>query len=335
VPTSTLLAPPPVTPPRLLAGVGVDLEARPGGRPPLLVTDSVRVGDGVRRLLRSDGTLQLGLRPEHAVMVRRPRSTAPPRVREDPPRAADPRTRAESAALALRLGSTGARTAVRQRVAARVDVLGDADLADPLAAVLRAAGVGHVRRAATSSPPGGTSPVALVIRCVLGVLTPESVEDLVRLGVPHLVVCVVEGAGTIGPLVFPGRTACLRCHQRRLADADPEWPVLAIQAAVQGPAVEACSAVTAAHVVAVAADVALRCVDGESLHPSGWDPPPLGSRPAPRAAGPATGSGASSSDRPDEDDADAATLLWHVGEPLDPVRVERVPSDARCGCVRR
>ena len=40
-------------------------------------------------------------------------------------------------------------------------------------------------------------------------------DDLVRDGVPHHVVRVVEGAPVVGPFVLPGETACLRCVDDR------------------------------------------------------------------------------------------------------------------------
>lgn len=54
----------------------------------------------------------------------------------------------------------------------------------------------------------------------------ESVDDLVRVGEPHLLVRLVEGRVTVGPFVVPGRTACLRCVDAHLADRDPRRPLV-------------------------------------------------------------------------------------------------------------
>jgi hypothetical protein len=51
-------------------------------------------------------------------------------------------------------------------------------------------------------------------------------EDLVRMGQPHLIVRSGGDFVTVGPLVVPGRTACLRCTDLTRRDADTAWPAL-------------------------------------------------------------------------------------------------------------
>lgn len=46
---------------------------------------------------------------------------------------------------------------------------------------------------------------------------------------PHLFVATYAERGAVGPLVVPGRTACLRCRHLHRRDADPAWPVVAVQ----------------------------------------------------------------------------------------------------------
>jgi hypothetical protein len=46
---------------------------------------------------------------------------------------------------------------------------------------------------------------------------------------PHLHVGMLTERATIGPLVVPGRTSCLRCHHLHRRDADPAWPLVAVQ----------------------------------------------------------------------------------------------------------
>ncbi len=46
---------------------------------------------------------------------------------------------------------------------------------------------------------------------------------------PHLPVGVHGERATIGPLVVPGRTGCMRCAHLHRRDADSAWPLLAVQ----------------------------------------------------------------------------------------------------------
>ncbi len=51
-------------------------------------------------------------------------------------------------------------------------------------------------------------------------------DDLVRMDQPHLIVRPAGDLVTVGPLVMPGRTACLRCTDLTRRDADAAWPAL-------------------------------------------------------------------------------------------------------------
>lgn len=46
---------------------------------------------------------------------------------------------------------------------------------------------------------------------------------------PHLFVATYAERAVVGPLVVPGRTGCLRCRHLHRRDADPTWPVVAVQ----------------------------------------------------------------------------------------------------------
>lgn len=76
----------------------------------------------------------------------------------------------------------------------------------------------------------------------LVVLAPDEEADrasvirLVSEGVPHLLASVSEAAGTVGPFVLPGQTACLHCIDLHRSDLDPAWPALLAQTVVPGPA---------------------------------------------------------------------------------------------------
>ncbi len=81
-------------------------------------------------------------------------------------------------------------------------------------------------------------------------------------GVPHLLAKIVEVTGIVGPLVVPGRSACLRCLDLYRTDRDPAWPRIVAQAAQQRTAVAACDLTLAAQVAARTAQQALAHVDG-------------------------------------------------------------------------
>jgi hypothetical protein len=80
--------------------------------------------------------------------------------------------------------------------------------------------------------------------------------------VPHLAASTREAIGVVGPLVLPGRSACLRCLDLTRAERDPAWPLILAQLAshdATDPA--ACDAVLAATVAAQATAQALAFID--------------------------------------------------------------------------
>lgn len=58
---------------------------------------------------------------------------------------------------------------------------------------------------------------------------PARYQRLLGLGVPHLPVVVREADVVVGPLVRPGRSACVGCVDLARGDADRDWPALAAQ----------------------------------------------------------------------------------------------------------
>jgi hypothetical protein len=85
---------------------------------------------------------------------------------------------------------------------------------------------------------------------------------LCRDQIPHLAMSTSEAIGVVGPLVLPGRSACLRCLDLTRADRDPAWPLILAQLtgrAASDPA--ACDAVLAAMVAAQATAQALAFID--------------------------------------------------------------------------
>ncbi|MDQ2708904.1 MAG: TOMM precursor leader peptide-binding protein, partial [Actinomycetota bacterium] len=107
-------------------------------------------------------------------------------------------------------------------------------------------------------------------RADLVVLTDQLHPDHHPVDLPHLLVRLADGLGLVGPLVLPGRTACLRCVDLHLAARDPCWPTVAADLVGRvGSASPAAMAATAA----LAAEQALAAVD--AVVAAGPPPPTL------------------------------------------------------------
>ena len=121
----------------------------------------------------------------------------------------------------------------------------------------RPAGHGAGRSAAPRTPPRRPS---------LVILADSHRRDLPatlsRDQVPHLAASASEAIGVVGPLVLPGRSACLRCLDLTRAERDPAWPLILAQLAGHaGADPPACDAVLAAMVAAQATAQALAFID--------------------------------------------------------------------------
>ena len=113
---------------------------------------------------------------------------------------------------------------------------------------------------ARERPPAGAGPQPdLVI--LADVYRRDLPEILRRGGVPHLAAAASEAIGVVGPLVLPGRTACLRCLDLTRAERDPAWPLILAQLTGGGADPPACDTVLAAAVATQAAAQALAYVD--------------------------------------------------------------------------
>ena len=125
-----------------------------------------------------------------------------------------------------------------------------------------------VARAASGGPPPGDGPARrwLAAHADLVVLAegarpdPVAASQLVVAGRAHLPVGVVDGRGTVGPLVVPGATPCLRCEDLRRTDTDPTWPRLAAELAGRRDPV---GVAPAAAIAALAATQALAHLEGD------------------------------------------------------------------------
>jgi bacteriocin biosynthesis cyclodehydratase domain-containing protein len=196
----------------------------------------------------------------------------------------------------------GGFSTVSRRQRATVGVVGGGRVGGAVAALLGAAGIGHlvVDDAATCRPadcgPAGavigdagstraqaahaaihrvseitrTTALTPAQRYDVVVLAsgdaPEmaAINELVRSGVPHLRVTVREATAVVGPFVLPGSTSCLRCLELHRSDRDAAWPVIAAQlaAASSRTGIEACDIALATLAASIAALQVLAFVDG-------------------------------------------------------------------------
>ncbi|OLT08971.1 hypothetical protein BJF78_06330 [Pseudonocardia sp. CNS-139] len=134
-----------------------------------------------------------------------------------------------------------------------------ADRADATADAVRRL----VPRARTGPPPQRTVADLLVLADV----APDAVRigALQAAGTPHLVAALREGTGVVGPLVLPGRTACLGCLELHRRARDASWPAVSAQLAGRaGQAGPECVTATAG----LATAQALAALDGGAPPPT-------------------------------------------------------------------
>lgn len=177
-----------------------------------------------------------------------------------------------AAASLARMDSDGGGQVLARRAAATVQIAGDGPLPAAIAQVLTAAGVAaRLAPLAPARQPGerarpvgerGPAP-ALVVLTALH--PPEPVVQLLRDHIPHLAVSAGEAIGTVGPLVRPGATACLRCLDLARTDRDPAWPLILAQLGRRRPDPPACDAVLTTAVTAQAAAQVLDFIDRPDL----------------------------------------------------------------------
>ena len=208
----------------------------------------------------------------------------------------------EMACASLAYGDSdgGARTIARRR-AAFVRIYGAGRIGACVATFLAASGIGRVScRDGGLAGPADLMPAGLAVADIgverdtgvaravtriapetvtaddprllpeLAVLTgpvpPGEIDALMRGRVPHLAVRAQEAIGVVGPLVDPGRSACLRCVDLHKAARDEAWPKIAAQAAA-GTSPQACDTLLAAATAALASAQALAVIDGCAPRP--------------------------------------------------------------------
>jgi hypothetical protein len=155
---------------------------------------------------------------------------------------------------------TSAAERLEARGRARVGIWAAPAVRDPAARLLHQAGV-------AVGEPGQDADVWLVAS--EGELSRAALDDLVRNGTPHLPLSASLGVLRLGPFVLPGTTACLRCVDAALAEADPRRGLVIEQTAldpgVPGPPRD--SALTHLAVGWAVRDL-LRFLEGDT--PSTW-----------------------------------------------------------------
>lgn len=172
--------------------------------------------------------------------------------------------------LIHRVGRREADRILATRADATVVVEGDGIVADMVGGLLDAAGIGRVHqwagpdRASSADPAahaGFAGQVARGVRyhrpasqlrpdmTVLAGAQPATagrLAELVSAVLPHLPVHVTSARAVVGPLVLPGRSACVNCIDRHRRDADPEWSAVTAALPLRPSALLAHSAATLA-----------------------------------------------------------------------------------------
>jgi bacteriocin biosynthesis cyclodehydratase domain-containing protein len=167
-----------------------------------------------------------------------------------------------AAASLAGLDPDGGAQVLARRAAAVVQVRGTGGLAASIAEVLTASGIATAVRPQTAGAGrNGGGPIQPALVVMAGRQPLETADQLRRDRVPHLAVSAGEAIGTVGPLVRPGGTACMRCLDLARADRDPAWPLILAQLATRQPDPAACDAALVAAVAAQAAAQALHFID--------------------------------------------------------------------------
>jgi hypothetical protein len=193
-------------------------------------------------LWRAPGVLQIGLDPAHAQALDGAPPETPALLRRlqgavplDELQAALQRTRYEHAfGQAVRLLDQAGVVADGDPAAAWaqawVEVAGDGRLARATAARLRPL----VGRCTLADEPSRARPDLVVVAADRG-RGLAAADPLMSHGTPHLWAHLRDGRAVVGPLVEPGRTSCLRCHDLHRTECDPAWPRLAVLWEQQAP----------------------------------------------------------------------------------------------------
>lgn len=160
---------------------------------------------GFHVLTRSTTEIQIGLHPQHAVIL--------PSTDE---------VRRTLAALAIGTAETDGDPDV-VAVLDRANLLIDLESAYLPPPPIQTVVFGPV-------PMRGQQPLNPRATLFVSVGEPDrtQTDHALRVGRPHHLVRFVDSDAIIGPLVIPGATPCLRCLDAHHTDEDPRWPTLVL-----------------------------------------------------------------------------------------------------------
>ena len=197
--------------------------AAPGPRPHLPA--------GTPVVRRDQHHLQVGIDPPRRAVL--PDTPDVRRLLADLGGGRPPRPQTDAGHEALhRLGSVGLLDDA-ERAEARAAGRGGTRVGLDVPADLRPALTRQVGCVGLAVAPREEATVVLV--AADGQLPRDRLDDLVRDGVPHLVLATEPHAVALGPFVRPGASACLRCVDAHHAVADPRRALLVEQAAATAP----------------------------------------------------------------------------------------------------
>lgn len=178
---------------------------------PTVVSESLTIDEAdARRLLRA--LLAAGALDDA--------SRIPVSARWAAAEARDDAHRRFGASLAMYRDLDRAHVVTERRERLRVDVRGAGRLAHEVAAALHSGGI----------TIDATRPDLVVLADAPHPDVPANLagEPMMH---PHLHVGAVSARATVGPLVVPGVTSCLRCRHLHRTDGDAAWPLLSVQCA--------------------------------------------------------------------------------------------------------
>ena len=206
-------------------------------------------------LWRGQGVLQVGTDPLEALVL----EGVPDEIESAVALLAEPRTKATLRRLVPALAPIWVDWLLDQLQAAgllivdevplsSVTVVGTGSLAEAVVGALGEAGVDRPARFASgpwadpgarqrTQPPGirhwaqAAEPWGEITVVATNTAEPDRAltDELLRTNRTHLVVRLEADAAIVGPLVVPGRSACVRCVDLARCGLDPEWPRLLAQ----------------------------------------------------------------------------------------------------------
>lgn len=138
-----------------------------------------------------------------------------------------PRQRIQTQPHLLALSSWHAhpQQAIAARASTFVEVVGEGSVADFIRPLIGLVGLQVADRS------GANRASIAIVAGINGIDVPGALFDTRQelLESPHLPVSVHRAKASVGPLVIPGRSACLRCVHLHCRDQDPAWSIVAEQ----------------------------------------------------------------------------------------------------------